>query len=101
MSTDNSTWVNVPLSKDTQKLVEIGDVQLNSFSVRIYVQYFLPPQANLNQTVAGSVQTIQDSFAGRINIQAPYTPQTDVIIFLVTIALISFWLQILDFLIKP
>ena len=98
MSTDNSSWVAIPFS-NTEKLVEIGEVQLNSFSIKIYVKYFFPPQPVVNETV--SVKTIEESFIGKTIIKIPYTPQTDIIIFLVTVAMFSFILQILDFLFKP
>jgi hypothetical protein len=95
MSLDNSSWTDIPFST-VPKIVELGDIQLNSLSTKIYVKCYFPPQSVQNQTA--SAQTIEQSFRASVNIDAPYTFQTAIITTLLDIALFSFFLQILDFL---
>ena len=96
MSLDNSTWVNVPFSS-TPKIVDLGQAQLNGFYVRVYVVLYFPPQSGYG-TVPANV--VVKAFNLHVYVDAPYTPQTWLLLILLFIALFSFIIQITDFFFK-
>jgi hypothetical protein len=96
-STDNSTWFKVPIS-DTKDYIKIGTASLNGFSTTIYQKiYFQYENITIqNQTVS----TADMSFVSQYYFSSLPTPQTLVIFILLTIAVFSFVLQIVDFLFR-
>ena len=102
-STDNSTWVQVPIQMPNQFIfntVQIGNVPLNGFSIPIYFKVYFPYQ---NITVQNQTVLFSD-FVKSLTFETfvtPFlTPQAWVIFILLIIAVFSFVLQIADFLLR-
>jgi hypothetical protein len=96
MSLDNSTWIDVPFSAIPQT-ADIGQTQLSGLYTRVYVVVYFPPQL-----VYGTVPVniVENSFHLSVSVDAPYTPQTWLLLVLMSIALFSFTIQIIDFFFK-
>jgi len=100
-STDNSTWVQIPISDNPNIFTKIGTVPLNGFSTTIYYKIYFPIQNLLvlqNQTL--SFYQFGESFVNGYLLNPLPTPQTTVIFILLIIAVFSFVLQIVDFLFR-
>ena len=99
-STDNSTWVQIPIQipvQDTFSAVQIGTAPLNGFSFTIYYKIYFPYQ---NITVQNQTLTFfqfGESINNRLIFSPSPTPETTVIFILLIIAVFSFVLQIVDF----
>jgi hypothetical protein len=104
ISLDNSSWVEIPLTKPlnippdpfggpSAILTDVGIIPLNGFSNVIYAKCIFPPQGFDNAT-----QTrIMNSFQGYVYISSVWIPQSVATVILVSVALLSFIIQILDF----
>jgi hypothetical protein len=104
LTPDNSSWVEIPLTKPLNIppdfppqpnviLTGVGIVPLNGFSNVLYAECIFPPQGFDNAT-----QTrILNSFQAYVYIQVIWTPQSIAAFILVSVALMSFIIQILDF----
>ena len=92
MSTDNSTWIEIPLSG---LKTEFGKILVNNFNVDMYAKCYFPPQ---NTTTPKT--TILQSFNYQISGSSAYTPQSLVLLVLVYIAVFSFILKIVEFILK-
>lgn len=107
ISFDNSSWVEIPLTKPLNFapdffgesnviLTNVGTIPLNGFSNVLYAKCIFPPQGSDNAT-----QTrIMNSFQAYIDVESIWIPQSVVTVLLASVALMSFIIQILDFLVK-
>lgn len=105
ISFDNSSWVEIPLTKPSNIppdpfgggpnviLTDVGIIPLNGFSNILYAKCIFPPQGFDNAT-----QTrIMNSFQGYMYFNSVWIPQSVATVILVSVALMSFIIQILDF----
>lgn len=92
MSTDNVSWVEIPLS-NVNKFTSFGIISINTFSDTVYARVSFP---NQNQTES-TTNNILSSFTWSIEINPLFTPETIVVFILLSLALFSFVVQILDF----
>jgi hypothetical protein len=104
VSFDNSSWVEIPLTRllnipqdfppiPNFILTDVGTIPLNGFSNTLDAKCVFPPQGFDNAT-----QTrILNSFQAYMYVQAIWTPQSIATVILVSVALMSFIIQILDF----
>ncbi len=99
MSLDNSSWIEVPLS-DNNRDVVIGITSLNGFSTVVYAQTYCPHYIVVvdNQTVSAIDLFYTSSYD--VYLVSILSAQSIVVIVLVSIAIFSFLLQILEFLRK-
>jgi hypothetical protein len=107
LSFDNSSWVEISLTKPLNIppdfppepnyiLTHVGIISLNGFSNVLYAKCVFPLQG-FNETT----QTrIINSFEGYLYISPCWTPYSIAAIILLSVALLSFIIQILDFCFK-
>lgn len=107
ISFDNSSWVEIPLTKPLHiipdpfpelnyTLTYVGRLPLNGFSNEFYAKCVFPPQG-LNDTANAR---IMDAFGAYMLVSPLWTPQSTATVVLVSVALLSFIIQILDFCFK-
>jgi hypothetical protein len=104
LSFDNASWVEIPLTKPLNIppdfppepnfiLTNVGIIPLNGFSNVLYAKCVFPRQGFDNAT-----QTrIFNSFQVYVYVETIWTPQSIATVVLVSVALMSFIIQILDF----
>jgi hypothetical protein len=104
LSFDNSSWVEIPLTKPLNVtpdfppepnfiLTNVGIIALNGFSNVLYAKCIFPPQEFDNATDA----RILNAFQAFVYVEPIWTPQSVATFILVSVALMSFIIQILDF----
>lgn len=107
LSFDNSSWIEIPLTKPLNVppdfppepnyiLTDVGIVSLNGFSNVLYAKCVFPSQGFNDATHA----RIMNSFEAYMYVEPIWTPQSIATMVLVSVALISFIIQILDFWVK-
>ena len=99
-SVDNSTWVQIPLSDNSNNFTVIGKAPLNSFAIPIYEKLYFPYQNITVQNKTISYEDFTQSIKEQYEYKPLFTPQTTVIFILIIIAVFSFVLQIVDFLFR-
>ena len=93
VSTDNSSWVEVPLSNE-DKYTVIGTIPSNGMDTILFDKWIFPIQNNTNAPI------MPDTFRYGISFVPVMTPQTSTIMILLVIAIFSFILKILEYIFK-
>jgi hypothetical protein len=100
LSTDNSSWVKVPLlsskTDNRSEMANLGLIPLDTPTIKLYVKYYIPPQ-EFTHPVNATKAEIEQSFVGYMQIvRQPTQTDTFELIF-VSYPLISGVLELLDF----